>query len=314
MPDSSSLIVDTATLYFRAYYGVPASLVDEQGRPVNALHGMLDMLARLIDQYRPTSVVCCRDDDWRPAWRVELVPSYKAHRVSVAEPGVAQIEAEEVEDDLARQVPWIWECLDAVGICQAGAAGFESDDLCGTLARRAAAAGGRAIVVSGDRDLFQLVADRIQVAYIARGVAKHELVDDSWLQAKYGLRGDQYADFATLRGDPSDGLPGVAGIGEKTAASLLNGYGGLDQIIAAAADPGSPMTAKLRLRIQQAGEYLQRARPVVATATVDLPQLDDRLEPARADLERCRSLAAQHNSRGPMGRLLNALGVQESLR
>ncbi len=304
MPDALSLIVDTATLYFRAYYGVPTTLVDDQRRPVNAVHGILDMLARLIDQYQPTSMVCCRDDDWRPAWRVELVPSYKAHRVELVGPDHTEIEG--VDDELARQVPWIWDCLDAAGICQAGAAGYEADDICGTLARRAAGAGGRAIVVSGDRDLFQLVADRIQVAYVARGVAKHELVDDAWLQARYGLRGDQYADFATLRGDPSDGLPGVAGIGAKTAAALLNSYGNLDQIMTAADDPDSPMTARMRLRITQAGDYLRRARKVVATADLDLPQLDDVLDPARADLSRCRQLAVEHNCRGPMTRLLSA--------
>ncbi|BEH00763.1 MAG: 5'-3' exonuclease [Propionibacterium sp.] len=306
MTDALSLIVDTATLYFRAYYGVPTTLRDQQGRPVNALHGMLDMLARLIDQYQPAAVVCCRDDDWRPSWRVDLVPSYKTHRVSTAEPA----DAEQIDDELARQVPWILDCLDAAGICQAGASGYEADDICGTLARRAAARGRRAVVVSGDRDLFQLVADRIQVAYIARGVAKHELVDDAWLQNRYGLRGDQYADLATLRGDPSDGLPGIAGIGEKTAAALLNSYGDLDAIIAAAADPSSRMSAKLRLSIGQADDYLQRARRVVATADVDLPELDDQLYPGRADQERCRRLAEDHNSRGPMNRLLAALGSQ----
>ncbi|WIY84141.1 5'-3' exonuclease [Propionimicrobium sp. PCR01-08-3] len=306
MTDALSLIVDTATLYFRAYYGVPTTLKDSAGRPVNAVHGMLDMLARLIGQYHPTAVACCRDDDWRPDWRVALVPSYKAHRVAEALPGAA--EQEQVEDELAQQVPWILDCLDAAGIAHLGAADYESDDLCATLAHRAAGAGEDAIVVSGDRDLFQLVADHIRVAYIARGVAKHELVDDAWLQSRYGLTGAQYADFATLRGDPSDGLPGVPGVGEKTAATLLNKYGDLDAILAAADDPAEPMAARLRQRLVDASEYLARAQQVVATADVELNDVDTRLQVGRADLARCRQLAEEHNSRGPMTRLLKSNG------
>lgn len=315
---SPVLIVDSATLYFRAYYGVPATLADAAGRPVNALHGLLDMLARLIGQYSPASAVCCWDDDWRPQWRVDLVPSYKTHRLATPEVlagGAAEgaaagapLDEEEVADDLARQVPWIADCLDAAGLCIAGAADHEADDVAGTLARKVAAEGGSAIVVTGDRDLFQLVNDQVKVAYVARGVARNELVDDAWLLARHGIIGAQYADFATLRGDPSDGLPGVAGIGEKTAAALLNSYGDLDALLAAAADPASGMPLKQRLRLAGASDYLARARLVVATADVQLADLDAELRPGRADLPRCAELAAQHSVRGPMRRLLQALG------
>lgn len=309
MIEQPTLIVDTATLYFRAYYGIPSTLTDAAGRPVNAVHGLLDMLARLIDHYHPSSLVCCWDGDWRPAWRVELVESYKTHRLAVPDQ-VAEVATELVEDALAQQVPWIRDCVQAAGISIVGAPGYEADDIAGTLARRVASRAGHAIVVSGDRDLFQLVNDKIQVAYVGRGVARHELVDDSWLLAKHGITGAQYADFATLRGDPSDGLPGVAGIGDKTANGLLTSYGNLDAIIAAACDPTSAMTTRIRQRITAATDYLARARQVVATAEVDLPELDAAVRPGRADLARCAALADEHNSRGPMRRLLIGLGEQ----
>ena len=133
--DSPTLIVDTASLYFRAYYGVSASLTDEAGHPVNAVHGLLDMLARLVQIYSPAALVCAWDDDWRPAWRVELVPSYKTHRL--ATPEVLAGEAAsghrryrgEPRDrrgrPLARQVPWIVDCLTAAGLASLGAPGFE---------------------------------------------------------------------------------------------------------------------------------------------------------------------------------------------
>lgn len=311
MTEAPYLIVDTATLYFRAYFGVPKKLVDASGRPVNALHGLLDMLARLIDQYSPARVICCWDVDWRPAWRVDLVPSYKAHRLAprTVETTAGQpVQLEAVEDELAQQVPWIKECLDAVGLPVAGASGYEADDVAGTLARRLAASGEQVIVVTGDRDLFQVVGSQIKVAYVARGVARHELVDDAWLVAAYGIIGAQYADFATLRGDPSDGLPGVAGIGAKTAAALLNRYGDLDAVLEAASDPASQMALRQRQQLTDAAAYLRRARLVVAAADVGVPSIDISLPPGRADLVRSAELAAGHNVRGPMSRLLKALG------
>lgn len=307
-------MVDTASLYFRAYFGVPSSLHDARGRPVNAVHGLLDMLARLVVQYHPGGLVCAWDDDWRPQWRVDLVPSYKAHRVAPAthEPGAVEPAqdrpAEIVEDALAAQVPWIRACLEAVGLPVVGAPGFEADDVLSTLARRQAARGRPVIVVTGDRDLFQLVDAGVRVAYVGRGVARNELVDDSWLLARYGVAGRQYADLATLRGDPSDGLPGIAGIGEKTAAGLLGAYGDLDGVLAAALDPASAMAASLRRRLCTAIDYLEAARAVVATAKVPLPAIDPAIGPGRADLARCSQLATEHAVIGPMNRLLAAIG------
>ena len=209
------MLLDTASLYFRAFFGVP-EITGPDGTPVNAVRGLLDFISRLVGDYRPTDLVCCWDDDWRPQWRVDLLPSYKAHRVVAERTG--QPDVEEVPDPLEVQVPIIREVLAAFGICVVGAPGYEADDVIGSLASQASQP---VDIVTGDRDLFQLVDDDrdVRVLYIARGVGNHERVTNDWVRAKYGIDARQYADFATLRGDASDGLPGVAGVGEKTAAT-----------------------------------------------------------------------------------------------
>jgi 5'-3' exonuclease len=274
---SRLMLLDTASLYFRAFFGVPDTLRAPDGTPVNAVKGMLDFVARLVSTYHPTELVCCWDQDWRPQWRVDLIPTYKGHRVVRAVPSGVDIEV--TPDDLTVQVPMIRTMLDALGIAVVGAAGYEADDIMGTLASRAT---GPVDVVTGDRDLFQLVSDQrgVRVLYTARGVGKLEVVTDSVVAGKYGVLPEQYADFATLRGDPSDGLPGVAGIGDKTAAGLLQKYGDLDGILAAAADPASSLAAGLRGKLVAAAAYLAVAPTVVAVARdVDLPAFDAALRP-----------------------------------
>lgn len=260
------LLLDTASMYFRAYFGSP-EMLSPDGTNVNAVRGLLGYIAQLVDQYRPTHLACCWDEDWRPQWRVDLIPTYKAHRVVEEVAGAPDLE--EVPDPLEVQVPIIREVLAAYGIAVVGAAGYEADDVIGTLATEA---GMPVDVVTGDRDLFQLVsdADSVRVLYIGKGVGRHERVDEEWVLAKYGVRADQYADFATLRGDTSDGLPGVKGVGEKTAAGLLQTHGSLAAVIAAAADPDVPMAAGLRSKILGAADYLAVAPEVVAVAR-DIP-------------------------------------------
>ncbi|MDP9443882.1 MAG: 5'-3' exonuclease, partial [Actinomycetota bacterium] len=230
-PSPRLLLLDTASLYFRAYFGVPDSVRAPDGTPVNAVRGLLDFVARLVDQYSPTHLACCWDDDWRPQWRVDLIPSYKVHRVVTEVRGGVDVEA--TPDPLDVQVPVIAEVLEALGLAVVGAPGYEADDVIGTLAERAARAGTPVDIVTGDRDLFQLVDDqrRIRVLYTARGVGRHEVVDEADVVRRYGVLPQQYADYATLRGDNSDGLPGVPGIGDRTAASLLATYGDLDSIV-----------------------------------------------------------------------------------
>lgn len=255
MEAGRTILFDTASLYFRAFFGLPDSLRSQTGEPVNAVRGLLDFCARFIDEYRPRYAACCWDDDWRPAWRVDLVPSYKAHRVAYGN-------VEEVPAALTAQVPHIRAVLDAVGLPIVGAPGYEADDVIATLAAQAA---GPVDVVTGDRDLFQLVDDEraARVLYVGRGVAKHDRVDDAWLATKYGVTGSGYVDFAVLRGDPSDGLPGVKGIGEKTAATLIAKYGDLEGIV----ENSASLSPALRRAIEGAVEYLGPGRQVVTAAS-----------------------------------------------
>lgn len=297
------MLLDTASLYFRAFYGVPDTIRAPDGRPVNAVRGLLDFIARFVEQYSPAELACCWDNAWRPDWRVALLPSYKAHRVATGD-------IEVVPDPLTEQVPLILDALAAAGLPVVGADDYEADDVIGTLAARAS---GPVEVVTGDRDLFQLVDDRVRVLYCARGVAKHERVDDAWLTAKYGITGAGYVDFAVLRGDPSDGLPGVAGIGEKTAATLITAYGGLEGIVAAA-ERGDLSPAVTR-RLREAVGYLGPAREVVAVATeIALPPLDLTLPAAPPDPAAFAALAASLGLGGSADRLLQALAAAAGRR
>jgi len=266
------MLLDTASLYFRAFYGVPDSFRGPDGTPVNAVRGLLDFITRLVTVYSPTHLVCCWDNDWRPQWRVELLPSYKAHRVAqsgdstvaamASLPGTA---GEAAPDGLAVQVPLILAVLDALGLAVVGHDGYEADDVIGTLASTAPMP---VDVVTGDRDLFQVVDDarQVRVLYIARGVGKHEIVDNAWVQHKYHIPAAAYVDYATLRGDASDGLPGVAGIGEKTAATLLDSYGDLEHILAEASRPGGKISGSITAKLGAAIDYLAVAPTVVAVA------------------------------------------------
>lgn len=334
--DRSLMLLDTASLYFRAYFGLPSSLTAPDGTPVNAVRGLLDMIARLITDHRPARLAACWDEDWRPEFRVAAIPSYKAHRVvggaEVAASGAPV--AEEVEDALARQVPVIVDVLAALGIARAGAAGFEADDVIGTLTAREVARPARertpVLVVTGDRDLFQLVDDaaRVRVLYTVRGIKDVEQVDQARLTERYGTpTGAAYADMAVLRGDPSDGLPGVAGIGEKTAVTLLGRYGDLAGVLAArdAGDPG--LTAIQRRRLTEAADYLAVAPDVVRVAA-DAPVLvagpdgryrpeptpggDPRLELPRepADPEALVDLTARWGLESSVRRVLAALAAR----
>nr|WP_281283776.1 5'-3' exonuclease [Nocardioides dongxiaopingii] len=299
------LLLDSASMYFRAFFGMPEYAAPD-GTNVNAVRGMLDYVSRLVDQYRPTDLVCCWDDDWRPQWRVDLIPSYKAHRV--VEEVTSAPDVEEVPDPLELQVPILREVLEAFGIAVIGAPGYEADDVIGTLAT---GAGQPVDIVTGDRDLFQLVDDaaEVRVLYIGKGVGRHEKVDNGWVREKYAIDAHQYADFATLRGDASDGLPGVPGVGEKTAATLLQRHGDMAGIIAAALDPGSGMGPGPRAKIKAAADYLEVAPTVVAVARdIDLDRSGLALPSTPADPDRLLALAEQWGLESPATRLLGVLG------
>ncbi len=300
------LLLDTASLYFRAFFGVPDSIRSPQGEPVNAVRGLLDFIARLVADYQPTHLACCWDNDWRPQWRVDLIPSYKAHRVVAEIPG-PRPDIEEVPDPLEAQIPVIIETLNAIGLAIVGADGYEADDVIGTLATNA---GMPVDIVTGDRDLFQLVDDaaEVRVLYTARGVGKHERLTDEVVVSKYSVLPGQYADFATMRGDSSDGLPGVAGIGEKTAASLLLRYGDLRGIIDAAENPDSDMAPGPRKRIREAEAYLKVAPTVVAVARdIDLGGLVLTCPTTPADPAALAVLAERWGLTSSVDRVLSAL-------
>ncbi len=307
------LLLDAASLYFRAYFAVPDSVTAPDGTPVNAVRGFTDMVSRLIGTHRPSRLVACLDLDWRPAFRVAAIPSYKAHRVA-EEHGRAP-DAEVVPDTLAPQVPVILEVLAAAGIATGGAEGYEADDVIGTLV--AAERRDPVVVVSGDRDLFQVVREEptpVRVSYVTRGLAKAEHIGPAELAARCGLPvtddGAGYADLATLRGDPSDGLPGVAGIGEKTAATLIGRFGSVEGLLAALDDPDAALAPAMRAKLAAARGYLAVAAPVVRVATAAPVRLDrdDALPAGAADPAGLAELQRRWGLDGPVDRLLAALG------
>lgn len=300
------MLLDTASLYFRAYYGVPDSVRAPDGTPVNAVRGLLDFIGRLVRDHRPDELVACMDADWRPQWRVDLIPSYKAHRVAV-ETAEGLPDEEETPDTLAPQVPVIEAVLDAFGIARVGVAGYEADDVIGTLAGQAS---GPVDIVTGDRDLYQLVDDArgVRVLYPLKGVGSLQLTDEAWLREKYGVDGPGYVDLALLRGDPSDGLPGVPGIGEKTAAKLLDAYGDLAGIMAAADDPRSLLTPSQRRRLDEARDYIAVAPTVVRVAgDVPLPEFDPALPARPRDPAALDALAERWGLGGAVQRLRSTL-------
>jgi 5'-3' exonuclease len=303
------MLLDTASLYFRAFYGLPDSIRRADGTPVNAVRGLLDMIARLTTDYGATHLIACWDDDWRPQWRVDLVPTYKAHRVAEANTDAPDVEV--VPDALEAQLPMIRRVLSLAGIAVVGAAHHEADDVVGTYASHASLP---VDVVTGDRDLFQVCDDarQVRVIYTARGMKNLEVMTEAVVVGKYRVLPQQYADYATLRGDASDGLPGVAGIGEKTAASLLLKYGTLENLLEAAADPKGGLSSPVRAKLDAAADYLKAAPAVVRLVRdLKLPSLEEagaELHPVTGD-ERAElaGLATEWNLGGSVRRLIDAL-------
>ena len=306
--DQKLLLLDSASLYFRAFFGVPDQRTSPDEPPTNALRGFLDMIATLVTVHRPTHLVACWDDDWRPQWRVDLVPTYKTHRLTEGSDVV-----EESPPDLTPQVPLIREALAAVGIARLGAPGFEADDVIGTLVTRH-----RGVmpvdVVTGDRDLLQLVDDEhgVRVLYTGKGgVREPDVVTQSFLAQRYAVpTGEAYLDMSVLRGDTSDGLPGVRSIGDKTAATLIEAHGSLDGLRAAVASGDPTLKGARRANLEAASDYLDVAPTVVRVAR-DAPVADAdlRLPQAVADPTALESLASTYGVTNPVNRLLTALGL-----
>jgi 5'-3' exonuclease len=296
----SLMLLDSASMYFRAFYGVKETMTAPDGTPVNAVRGFLDMIARLVRSRRPDQLIACLDVSWRPAFRVAAMPSYKAHR---ANPDGS----EQVPDDLTVQIPVILDVLLATGVGLAGADGYEADDIIGTLA---AAASGPVEVVTGDRDLFQVVDDdrAVIVDYIGRGVANLEIFDEAAVAKKYDIPGTSYAAFAALRGDPSDGLPGVPGVGEKTAAALIRVFGSIEAIVAALDSGHGGFPTGSRAKLAAARPYLAACMPVVRVATDAPVQAEGGWLPSvPADPSRVAELDQRYDLGSSLGRMLSAL-------
>lgn len=291
------LLLDTSSLMYRAYYALPDSITEGRGRPINALHGYLDMTATVIQARRPHECVHVYDADWRPSERVAAYDGYKAHRLD-AEP-----------DDLAWQFKQLPKLLDTLGLPQAEAAGWEAEDAIGSLAAKA---GGRdrIEIVTGDRDLVQLVRDPVvRLLFTRRGVSNLDEMDEARVFEKYGVPASRYGDFAILRGDPSDGLPGVRGVGEKTARALVGAYPSLDALVADATAPRRTQailqrSPSLRARIAEHAGYLADMQLVVPIRT-DLQVQEWRRDPDEAAAD---GLARRLKLTGPVRRLRDALG------
>ena len=298
----SLMLLDTASLYYRAFFGVPETVRAPDGTPVNAIRGLLDMISRLVRARHPARLVACLDADWRPAFRVEAVPSYKAHRLA------ADGTSEETPPALAVQIPVIEEILHASGLAVAGQPGYEADDVMGTLAARS----DRPVdVVTGDRDLFQLVDDHreVRVIYTVRGLMNMDVIDEAAVTAKYDIPGRAYADFAALRGDPSDGLPGVPGVGDRTAAALIRAFGSVEEITAAldAGHGGFPRGS--RDKLEKARDYLDVALSVVKVADdAPLPEVDGTLPTVPPDAARLQELGDRWGLGSSLSRFVTAVG------
>jgi len=295
--DSSlTLLVDAPSLIYRAFFSTPDSIRAPDGTPMNAAYGFLRMLSRLIADRNPDFICCAVDDEWRPDWRVRLIGSYKTHRM---EPNSIQ---QQTDQQLAAQLPVIAQVLTACGIPVVGHPNHEAEDVIGTLSARAE---GCVAIVSGDRDLFQLVRDpEIYVLYPKRGVTEMDRVDEAYIMSRFGIPGRAYRDFAVLRGDPSDGLPGVRGIGDKLASSLLSRYGSLEAVTAVATTSREGIALG---KVAQSLDYIERALRVVTIPTdLPIPRVDmtrRRRDPG----ESAYSLADRYGLRGPVGSMIAAL-------
>jgi 5'-3' exonuclease len=296
------MLLDSASLWYRAYYGMPDTLLSPDGTPVNAIRGYLDMTARLIGVYQPDRLVVCLDGDWRPSWRVDIFPEYKANRLE------AEGEEEEEPETLTPQIPILLDILDLFGIPVVGVDDYEADDVMATYAEIEP---GPIRIVTGDRDLFQMVDDTrdIKIVYLAKGISQHDLVDIKYVADKYLIPGDRYDLFAMFRGDPSDGLPGVKGIGEKGAAIIANNFATVEDALAAAHEAHDALPPALAKKIIAGVDYLKIAPKLVRVARdAPLPKVDLSMPKAPTDLSKLYQIKGQYGLGASIDRLISALG------
>jgi 5'-3' exonuclease len=294
------MLLDSASLWYRAYFGMPDTLVSPAGQPVNAIRGYLDMTSRLIVKYQPNRIVACLEGDWRPSWRVKLFPDYKLNRLD--EEG-----AEEEPDTLGPQIPILLDVLDALGIPLLGVDDYEADDLIATFSVKQP---GPVRIVTGDRDLFQLADDRrdVKIVYLAKGISNHDLVDLKWIQNKYQIPGDRYALFAMIRGDSSDGLPGIKGIGEKGAMVIANLFKTMPEVMHAAAGADERLSANIRKKLLESSKYAAIAPKLVGCALdVAIPEMEISMPKKPKSLEKIAKLKDEFGLGASIDRIMSAL-------
>ena len=295
------MLLDSASLWYRAYFGMPDTLLSPAGMPVNAIRGYLDMTSRLLVKYKPDRLVACLEGDWRPSWRVELFPDYKLNRVDD--------EGEEDEPDtLGPQIPVLLDVLDALGIAMVGVDDYEADDLMATFSVKQQ---GPIRIVTGDRDLFQLVDDKrdVKIVYLAKGISNHDLVDLRWINDKYQIPGDRYALFAMIRGDSSDGLPGIRGIGEKGAANIANQFSSLSEVMKAAETDDERLTANIRKKLLESAAYAAIAPKLVGCALdVSIPQMEISMPLKPKSMNKIEELKEEYGLGASIDRIVSALG------
>ena len=295
------MLLDSASLWYRAYFGMPDTLVSPSGLQVNAIRGYLDMTSKLINLYKPNRIVACLEGDWRPSWRVELFPDYKMNRLD--ESG-----EEEEPDTLSPQIPILLDLLEALGFPMLGVDDYEADDLMATFAVNQP---GPVRIVTGDRDLFQLVDDKrdVKVVYLAKGIANHDLVDLKWIEQKYEIPGDRYGLFAMIRGDASDGLPGIKGIGEKGAASIAKQFTNLHEVMKAAINDDERLTTNIRKKLIESAEYAKIAPKLVGCATdVSVPEMKIDLPNKPLNTQKIQDIKEEFGLGTSVDRIMNALG------
>jgi 5'-3' exonuclease len=294
------MLLDSASLWYRAYFGMPDTLVSPTGQPVNAIRGYLDMTSRLLVKYQPNRIVACLEGDWRPSWRVELFPDYKLNRLD--EEG-----AEEEPDTLGPQIPILLDVLDALGIPLLGVDDYEADDLMATFSVKQP---GPVRIVTGDRDLFQLADDKrdVKIVYLAKGISNHDLVDLKWIQDKYQIPGDRYALFAMIRGDSSDGLPGIKGIGEKGAMVIANLFKTMPEVMQAAAGADERLSANIRKKLLESSQYAAIAPKLVGCALdVAIPEMEISMPIKPKSLEKIIKLKDEFGLGASIDRIMSAL-------
>lgn len=302
------LLVDSASLWYRAFYGLPESVSSFNNQPNNAIRGFFDGLARIVSKYRPDEIAICLDDNWRPSWRVALYPGYKLHRIESI--GDDETSAEEEPDLLTPQIGPIIELCSLLGLETISSEDQEADDVIATLAFEKSRSSVR--VLTGDRDLFQILkfGEDVKVIYLAKGITNHDLVDRQYVENKYGIPAERYSLYAAIRGDSSDGLPGIKGIGEKGAAAIVNKFASMEEILSAAEEDSSDLTASHKKKLLMDREYAGIAERLVTCRTdLSLERSDLSLWRQKSNIVEFRRRANEWGMGTAMERIIAALDL-----